>query len=318
MSLPYGRAQLQLSTSVKGPLISSIKAQPDGVDSRFQCLVCSSRPDFAQSTSFKRHLRQHHCKVEGGSFVCLYGTNGVCASLPLEGVNATDYVQHVLRQHLQTRVPSFTGAASMTEQGSFAGAGHQSEEKWSIYSAVQNLPSALNDPKKGMTPLSAQAASIAQEERHRHGVLPNLCYGVCVSVMRDFFTRTWGETFTEVRSIPPHVALPQVLPRHVEGYGKRMRRRSKLLHSLQLPKPAPDDPWSPAAGESRFAGLASIPTLFFSPNFSLEDPVTFYSVFKHLAPSGGERTSSSMSPLTGGAGGASGSSSPVTNIQEKV
>ncbi|KAF2351244.1 hypothetical protein FHG87_018001 [Trinorchestia longiramus] len=177
MSLPYGRAQLQLSTSVKGPFISSIKAQPDGVDSRFQCLVCSSRPDFAQSTSFKRHLRQHHCKVEGGSFVCLYGTNGVCASLPLEGVNATDYVQHVLRQHLQTRVPSFTGTASMTEQGSFAGAGHQSEEKWSIYSAVQNLPSALNDPKKGMT--------------------------------RDFFTRTWGETFTEVRSIPPHVALPQ-------------------------------------------------------------------------------------------------------------
>ena len=46
-----------------------------------------------------RHMRQTHCTQEGGSFVCHYGYNGVCSSLPLEGVSDRDYEDHVVKNH---------------------------------------------------------------------------------------------------------------------------------------------------------------------------------------------------------------------------
>lgn len=36
----------------------------------------------------------------------------------------------------------------------------------------------------------------------------------------------------EVREIPPHVTLPQVTPKHVESYVRRLRRRQRLLSRL--------------------------------------------------------------------------------------
>lgn len=43
----------------------------------------------------------------------------------------------------------------------------------------------------------------------------------------------------------------KVQPRHVEGYGRRMRKRSKFLQNLQQHKEAQDSqrPWSPATGK---------------------------------------------------------------------
>lgn len=49
-----------------------------------------------------RHIRECHCTKEGGSFVCRYGYNGVCSSLPLEGVSDKDYEDHVLKHHAFT------------------------------------------------------------------------------------------------------------------------------------------------------------------------------------------------------------------------
>lgn len=77
-----------------------------------------------------RHLRDKHCSVEGGSFVCRYGYNNVCSSLPLDGVSDKDYEAHVEKYHV---------SQSMKEI----------EEKWNIFSAAQNLPSVLYDPSKG-------------------------------------------------------------------------------------------------------------------------------------------------------------------------
>lgn len=77
-----------------------------------------------------RHLRDKHCSVEGGSFVCRYGYNGVCSSLPLDGVSDEDYEAHVEKYHV---------SQSMKEI----------EDKWNIFSAAQNLPAVLYDPSKG-------------------------------------------------------------------------------------------------------------------------------------------------------------------------
>lgn len=75
------------------------------------------------------HLRERHSTQEGGSFVCRYGPNGVCPSLPLDGVDDRDFEAHIQRCHAHP--PSSTA------------------EKWSVYSSSQNLPAVLNDPSRG-------------------------------------------------------------------------------------------------------------------------------------------------------------------------
>nr|XP_040235232.2 vacuolar protein sorting-associated protein 54 [Anopheles coluzzii] len=85
---------------------------------------------FKNTNEFVRHLRQQHCTVEGGSYVCRYGYNGVCASLPLDGVSDRDYDTHVTRCHVQAQQK-------------------EPHVKWSVFSAAQNLPAVLNDPSRG-------------------------------------------------------------------------------------------------------------------------------------------------------------------------
>lgn len=84
-----------------------------------------------------RHLREQHCSREGGSFVCLYGYNGVCASLPVEGVSDKDYVAHATKH------------AAMQQQRKSNGQLSEAGSSWTVYSAAQNLPAVLNDPFKG-------------------------------------------------------------------------------------------------------------------------------------------------------------------------
>ncbi|XP_055680645.1 vacuolar protein sorting-associated protein 54 [Lutzomyia longipalpis] len=102
---------------------------PNMGDVKYECQTCTfcSR-DFKSSSEFIQHLRDVHCTREGGSFVCRYGSNGVCASLPLDGVSDRDYESHVNRYHVNqvTRNP----------------------EQWTVFSAAQNLPAVLNDPNR--------------------------------------------------------------------------------------------------------------------------------------------------------------------------
>lgn len=60
----------------------------------------SDRAVFTSPHEFFLHLREYHCTKEGGSFACLYGPNGVCPSLPLDGVSELDYQEHVWKDHL--------------------------------------------------------------------------------------------------------------------------------------------------------------------------------------------------------------------------
>uniref|UniRef100_A0A182K0X0 Vacuolar protein sorting-associated protein 54 n=1 Tax=Anopheles christyi TaxID=43041 RepID=A0A182K0X0_9DIPT len=85
---------------------------------------------FKSTAEFVRHLRQQHCTVEGGSYVCRYGYNGVCSSLPLDGVSDRDYDMHVTRCHVNAQQK-------------------EPHVKWSVFSAAQNLPAVLNDPSRG-------------------------------------------------------------------------------------------------------------------------------------------------------------------------
>lgn len=69
-----------------------------------RCNLCANI-SFKTAQEFRLHLRQNHCKKEGGSYVCCYGKHNICGSLPLEGVNDQDYEFHVVKHHVLT----FTG-----------------------------------------------------------------------------------------------------------------------------------------------------------------------------------------------------------------
>lgn len=88
-----------------------------------------------------RHLRTKHCTQEGGSFVCRYGENSVCCTLPIEGVSDTDYERHVVRHYAAKNKP---GSRKVSQSKSEGGT-----EKWTLHTTAQNLPAVLNDPKQG-------------------------------------------------------------------------------------------------------------------------------------------------------------------------
>jgi vacuolar protein sorting-associated protein 54 len=151
-----------------------------------------------------RHLRDHHCSREGGSFVCHYGYNGVCSSLPVEGVSDKDYEDHVLRHHTKscnpenketTREPS-GGISPSPLQGHLYRLSLLSDgPSWNVNAACQNMAAILNDPKKGK--------------------------------QKDFFTRTWGEGFVEKTEIPPSDLLPEVTEAHFSLYLKKIAKRHR-------------------------------------------------------------------------------------------
>ncbi len=78
--------------------------------------------------------------LQGGSYTCHYGDNGICNACPAVGISHSDYVGHVTRHHVQT-LPS---TASL-DRLSFA----SHNNSWTVYSSTVNLPAVLNDPKKG-------------------------------------------------------------------------------------------------------------------------------------------------------------------------
>ncbi|XP_023287854.1 vacuolar protein sorting-associated protein 54 [Orussus abietinus] len=100
------------------------------------CEYCANLT-FKHIQDFVRHLREQHCSREGGSFVCRYGYNDVCSSLPVEGVSDKDYVAHASKH------------AVMQQQRKSNGQISELPSSWTIYSAAQNLPAVLNDPTKG-------------------------------------------------------------------------------------------------------------------------------------------------------------------------
>lgn len=68
------------------------------------CALCSDKKIFRTPREFGLHLRRQHCAKEGGSFVCRYGRNRVCPSLPVEGVSDKDYEAHVEKHHMRLRL----------------------------------------------------------------------------------------------------------------------------------------------------------------------------------------------------------------------
>lgn len=143
-----------------------------------------------------RHLRERHCSQEGGSFVCRYGYNGVCSSLPLEGVSDKDYIAHAVKHATMQQQQQLQKKSN----GQLLAAAGAASSSWSIYSAAQNLPAVLNDPNRGK--------------------------------QSNFLTKTWGDSFVEKVDIPKCQYLPDITVQHLEPYLKKVARVSWLFCSF--------------------------------------------------------------------------------------
>lgn len=93
------------------------------------------------------HLRVNHCSQEGGSFVCLYGENKVCSSLPVEGISDADYEQHIYKHHVFAK-NKYRRHKRQTSTISTLSDVSGDQDKWNVYSASQNLAAVLNNPHK--------------------------------------------------------------------------------------------------------------------------------------------------------------------------
>ena len=107
----------------------------------------SEKHEYKCISSCSSHLRSAHCSREGGSFVCLYGENQVCSSLPVEGISDIDYEQHIYNHHVfifNNHQHHKRKSSSMSSIYSL----NMISEKWDVYSASQNLAAVLNNPNK--------------------------------------------------------------------------------------------------------------------------------------------------------------------------
>ncbi|XP_041352361.1 vacuolar protein sorting-associated protein 54-like [Gigantopelta aegis] len=230
------------------------------------CNVCRDTITFKSPREFCQHLRDFHCSKEGGSYMCHYGMNGVCPSLPLDGVNDKDYDDHVARDHVfggdagkcdasrkascNTTLPSSVECILLSSsEPSIV----QDQFKWTVYKASVNLAAVLNDPR------------LAKREV-------------------DFFTKTWGNDF-EKTSILPSAYLPEITIEHFQKYIKKttLRHKKHLRNQQRLCEPHKPNldafPSHIKQIEDNKAELSQVPKLFLLPNFSLENPDTFNAVF---------------------------------------
>lgn len=122
------------------------------------------------------------------------------------------------------------------------------DEQWSLYSAAQHLPAVLTDPNRGK--------------------------------QANFFTKTWGDSFVERTEIEKSPFLPEITYAHFETYlrkfGKRYKRhlrlaQTKLENNHVRTRTKSDSKQEP--------NTESIPDIFLSQNFNLNDPKVFGAVF---------------------------------------
>ncbi|KAF7996326.1 hypothetical protein HCN44_001958 [Aphidius gifuensis] len=202
------------------------------------CEYCSNLT-FKRHQDFVRHLREQHCTIEGGSYVCKYGYNAVCSSLPLEGVSDKDYVIHVTKH----------ATMQQQQQQRKTNGDDDKTSTWTIYSASQNLPAVLNDPRKGK--------------------------------QSNFFTKTWGDAFVERVDIPKSPYLQDINIHHFDSYIKKICHRYRKHSKTSLTKSNESSTLrkSKSLERSSHFDLASIPKIFLSPGLDLSKRDNFETIF---------------------------------------
>ena len=214
------------------------------------CRLCPDEK-FYGIKDFTFHLRDSHCKKEGGSFTCHYGTNNLCQYLPLEGVSDRDYEQHVLKIHV--KIPAEMTELDLapvlpTSETPSPPSVVADQQKWTYYKASVNMPALLNDPAKGK--------------------------------QTDIFTQTWGSEFQRF-DVSPTKRLPEISSKVFRSYIKKTQSRFKT-HCNDA-NDCPVTPPAPSIEHQREfqlnEELKAIPQFYSLSSFDLSDRDLFFRVF---------------------------------------
>lgn len=247
--------------------MSTLTRQASHTRVELRCKVCPAK-HFVSSGSFVTHLSTVHCGVEGGSYTCKYGENGICSACPAVGISQSDYQSHVSWYHLQPSPPLANSSSRM----SFS----LGNDCWSVLSSTVNLPAVLNDPGKGK--------------------------------QRDFFTRSWGVDFIDCSTVSssPHVCElpPNAFDRYLRKLRKYYSRHKKTVARPHQPGASPGQfsngspssvssrettpsplPVTPPASPVKPQPKLDIPRIFLEQNFDLSNPDTFNRVFPFMKES---------------------------------
>lgn len=231
------------------------------------CLLCGTKTVFLTPGEFKGHLRMYHSTQEGGSFVCKYGRNNVCPSLPVDGVDQDDYENHVEKCHVrlngrtieneETKKPFLKSRRSMAPIIKYKDDNLQAfgMVSWTQHPS-QNLSAVLNDPRKPTR-------------------------------QSDFFTKEWGEDFVP-QSVVPLTLLP-ITPRsfftdHLKKYEIKSMTHEKLKRTNLAPHSGKKVSTRKKQTDTKLEDTDLIPEIFLQPKFNLEEPATFNTVlpWKHF------------------------------------
>lgn len=246
----------------------------------WQCKHCHANFQFSNAIDFARHLEEAHSIKEGGSYICRYGNNDVCSSLPLEGVSDQDYKDHVMKKHVNVSsstdlIGKSIGTVDYTMSSSSSSGFRnipsnlrttiglnasnttyvEADASWTVYDSTQNLAAVLNDPR------------LTKRES-------------------DFFTKTWGETFTENAPILPPPHLPTISSLLFKNYLKKTSKRTKQLKTLASNSQQKAGISSSDGSNRTLASLLEknrsslevVPKVFLTTPFELENSDTFNQV----------------------------------------
>lgn len=206
------------------------------------CGICPPSIIISDRFEFAHHLRQVHCTKEGGSFICRYGPNGVCQTLPLEGVSDRDYEVHLRKYHTNVAVLDKKFALNAPSSEEIAST---MSKTFTVHSFTQNLSSVLADPKR------------SRSETH------------------SFFTRHWGESFVPKSRIHPSSSLPTITIEHFKKYltttAKNHKKYLKAKKALGRTLARHE--------ECSRIDANDVPVILLNPHFSLADPETFEAIF---------------------------------------
>uniref|UniRef100_F1KS34 Vacuolar protein sorting-associated protein 54 n=1 Tax=Ascaris suum TaxID=6253 RepID=F1KS34_ASCSU len=212
------------------------------------CDICPPSITFADRFEMAHHLRRVHSTREGGSFICRYGPNGICQTLPLEGVSDRDYEAHLRKCHISAASASKVSPNAPSNE-EIADAKNRT---FTVHSFTQNLSSVLSDPKRPR------------------------------SEVHSFFTRHWGDSFVPKIRVSSSSSLPSIDVDHFRNYltttakkhRKYLRAKKELSRCLTRRE------------ENTRIDVNDVPPILLSSHFSLADAETFEAIF--LEPRAGE------------------------------
>lgn len=215
-------------------------------DRVWRCEFCSDRGSqrgagrgqpllFKSPLEFVQHLRERHMTREGGSFVCRFGPNGICHSLPIEGVSDRDYEEHILKHHVQPSSLTRGGSSvSLASGGAVSSVPIPASAR--TYHEIREQQQHQQRPGGGAIGSGLNLANVADGQNGGIGGSGArwTVYHAVVNLpavlndprnrQTDIFSRTWGDSF-ERADVTPSPYLPNITRKHFDQYVRKVHSR---------------------------------------------------------------------------------------------